>query len=82
MDRWRLPGLSIGYEHTFIHAAAERHRRAGARYAAIKREIQELSALGDELGAKKTGRIASFQRLDAMAMTLQSYQRVRDRVET
>jgi predicted dehydrogenase len=23
MDRWWVPGLSIGYEHTFIHAAAD-----------------------------------------------------------
>jgi hypothetical protein len=23
MDRWWVPGLTIGYEHTFVHAAAD-----------------------------------------------------------
>ena len=23
MDRWWVPGLTIGYEHSFVHAAAD-----------------------------------------------------------
>ena len=23
MDRWWVPGLTIGYEHTFVHAIAD-----------------------------------------------------------
>jgi predicted dehydrogenase len=23
MDRWWVPGMGVGYEHTFVHAAAD-----------------------------------------------------------
>ena len=62
MDRWWVPGLAIGYEHSFVHQVADFVR--GPRATASPRRPTFADALDDRPGHRRRAEVGAERQLD------------------